>query len=345
MNSRSVEILHRITKNLLDASKKENEAYVQELYNFYNYFFDTLDEDNQGEILLENGIALSRNDAANCIKDYKRTASFINGVYKAIISTLEKFPNTKINILYAGCGPYAPLILPLLSFFKPEQLSVTLVDINESSIKTVKKIVSELKFEPYISSIIIADAIEYKHEVLNSLHIIVTETMFHALTKEPQVAITQNLVPQLVKGGILIPEEINVSLGYSFFAKEPYLNQYNNEYNITNESNQNIKRESLETLFTINKNESKRTIHSYPYYFESKWYNPPESFNETPDICIFTSVTIFDTIKLQYEDSLITNPFCIKSLYNLNKQSQFKIKYSIKNAPKWEISVNCIKIP
>src|SRR5690606_3672370 len=150
----------------------------------------------------------------------------MKGVYKALISAIKIFQDTRINILYAGCGPFAPLILPLLPFFKPEQLSVTLIDINQYSIQTIKEIVAELEYEPYIAAITVADATQYTYSKLKTLHLVITETMFQALTREPQVVITRNLAPQLTKGGILIPEEVKISWRYSFFSKEPYLHQY-----------------------------------------------------------------------------------------------------------------------
>lgn len=331
-----VKKIHDITHRLLFSSKKKDADHILDLYNFYTHF--PIEEDNQGDISLRNGIALSKKNAADCIKDYKRTACFIRGIYKAITECSKKFPNTKLNILYAGCGPYAPLLLPLLSFFEPESLNITLIDINQSSIKSVKKIITTLDCDSYISNCIVADAIQYKHSTTEPLHIIISETMFHALTKEPQVAITQNLAPQLIDGGILIPEEINIALGYSFFSKEPFLNQYNTTYHISNSVNQNIKRESVETLFSITKNQSNNLVDSY--YFESKWYSIPENYEETPDVCIYTHIKVFDAFQLQYEDSLITNPYCLTSLYNLQDQVKFKIKYSIQNIPNWEINVS-----
>ncbi|WP_106791917.1 hypothetical protein [Aquimarina sp. Aq78] len=333
---KSIKKIHDITQWLLHSSKENDAGLILDLYNFYAQF--QTEEDNEGDITLKNGIALSKKHASDCIKDYKRTACFLRGIYKAISTCLQKFPNTEINILYAGCGPYAPLLLPLLSFFESKYIKATLIDINQSSIVVVKKIISELGYKTYISDITIADATQYKHNKNIPLHIIIAETMFHALTKEPQVAITQNLAPQLIEGGILIPEEISITLGYSFFSKEPFLNQYNNTYHVANLINQNTKRKFVETLFSLTKSENKDIVDSS--YFESKWYPIPKNYEETPDVCIYTYIKVFDTFQLQYEDSLITNPYCLTSLYNLQKQSKFKIKYSIENIPNWEITVS-----
>ncbi|MHA7055902.1 SAM-dependent methyltransferase [Aquimarina sp. M1] len=289
------------------------------------------------DIYLKNGIALSQKYAADCIKDYKRTARFSKGVYRAIVSLLKKYPNERINILYAGCGPYAPLILPILHHFKPDQISITLIDINQDSIDSIKKIIADLDYESYFSSVTVKDATKYKRSSPNSLHLIITETMFRALTREPQVAITQNLAPQLVENGILIPEEIYIYVGYSSFSGEPNLHQSKNGYIIKKASNQKIQREEFKTLFVVNKEENKTIKNSHSYYYESDWYTVPEKIKKNPDICIYTKVKIFGSLELQNEDSLITNPLCVGSLYNLRQNSKFKIQYNIKGIPEWEI--------
>ncbi|WP_378181524.1 hypothetical protein [Aquimarina sp. SS2-1] len=334
-----VEELHRIGQFLLDSNESNEIASVLELHNFYDQFLYNhhYDKSDSKDIFLEHGVALSTDNAADCLKDYKRTARFIKGVHNAITYTLSKFSKTKINILYAGCGPYAPLILPLLSFFKTEQISVTLLDVNKDSLNIVGAIISELDYQNYISEIITADATKYKYPKNKSLHLIITETMFHALTKEPQVAITNNLAPQLIKGGVLVPEEIKVSLGYSFFSKEPYLNQYGDEYYISN-TEKETKRRIIQPLFNISKKDNKDISKNQSFYFESPWQSIPENYEETPDICIYTQIKVFDRTTLENEDSLITNPYCIGSLHNITERSKFKIKYNIKNIPKWEIS-------
>ena len=175
------------------------------------------------ETLIPGGIALSSADAAICLNDQLRTSRFIKGTYIAIKELLHRFPNQKINILYAGCGPYAPLLLPLLPFFNKEDIRVTLLDINAASIQSVKELMSILDLRDYIHDIIQTDAVKYKQPELHPLHLVITETMFHALIREPQVAITANLAPQITKNGILIPEEIKLDLVYTFFGKELYL--------------------------------------------------------------------------------------------------------------------------
>ncbi|GAA4234903.1 hypothetical protein GCM10022291_15450 [Postechiella marina] len=319
---------------ILSSSEEDVEFAVQSLLEFYNTFsFNKLDEK---DIPLDYGYALSAKHAADCIKDYKRTVAFIKGTYQGILSSLNKFSGETINILYAGSGPYAPLIIPLLSLFKDDnKLKVTILDVNSSSVKSVKSIIDKLEFQNFIDDVLVADAITYQYSKVKKLHIVITETMFHALTREPQVAITENLKLQITKGGYLIPEKIEIKMGYSFFSKEPFLNQYKDIYTISN-SNKSINRDGMISLFEL-KNTSSSIFENF--IFESSWIQLPQNIQDTPDVCIFTTINIFKDIKLHDSDSLITNPYCLGSLYNLKEKgfSKFKVRYSIKKDPSWTI--------
>jgi hypothetical protein len=55
-----------------------------------------------------------------------------------------------------------------------------------------------------------ADATRYRCPDWQRPHLVISETMKAALESEPQVAITRNLAPQLVHGGLLVPERIEL---------------------------------------------------------------------------------------------------------------------------------------
>jgi hypothetical protein len=134
----------------------------------------------------------------------------MRGVYGAVEEALRRFPGERIHLLYAGCGPYATLVLPLLTQFSPAQLQVTLIDVHSASIRGVRRLVEALDLSAYGLACMEADAITYRHPDHLPLHVVVCETMQAGLAREPQVAITLNLLPQLVAGGIFVPENILV---------------------------------------------------------------------------------------------------------------------------------------
>ncbi len=165
--------------------------------------------DNQ-RTLLPEGLALDPISAALCILQYPRTAKFMRGVCRAVEVARERFPSECIEILYAGCGPFAPLAIPLMTQFDAEKVQFTLLDIHQRSLDCAHRIVGALGFGAHVREYVCADATAYLHPGEHPLTIVISETMQRALMIEPQVAVTLNLVPQLRPGGIFIPESISV---------------------------------------------------------------------------------------------------------------------------------------
>lgn len=169
-----------------------------------------IEKEEDAAAQLASGTAISPRDAARCLLDHKRTAQFVRGMHAAIDTALQRFPGQIIEIVYAGCGPYTTLALPLFTCFTPAQIRFTLIDFHQRSLDSARMLVEQMGYGECVRAYVRADATTYRHPQDVPLHIVLTETMQKALAKEPQFAITANLVPQLCAGGMLVPECITI---------------------------------------------------------------------------------------------------------------------------------------
>lgn len=211
MNSRSLE---NIVKVLLNNNSSHGELLdsARGLSEFFENFSSVSTKDSHFEsndsthTFLNSGVAISPLDAAICTNEYMRTVKYLRGVYEALNDLLEKFKGEKLHILYAGCGPYGTLIIPLLHLFDSKDIEITFLDIHTTSLKSIKSILKALHLEQFACEYVKDDATKYK--VSKQTHVMITETMKAAFFEEPQVAISLNLLPQLCEGGEFIPNRV-----------------------------------------------------------------------------------------------------------------------------------------
>lgn len=193
-------------RGLLRAAAIDLHALCSELTGLDDATLDPLDSD---PIALHSGMAIGAIGAARCILDYARTAKFMQGIRRAIQVALASFSGERLEILYAGCGPFAPLAITMMTQFGPDKLRFTLLDIHQRSLDAARTLIDRLGLTPWVGEFVHADACTYRYP-RQRLHMVISETMQRALTKEPQLEVTRNLAPQLCPGGIFIPECITV---------------------------------------------------------------------------------------------------------------------------------------
>ena len=314
-----------INRLLHSKTPSEEVASVKEVGQIYSQLLNqiSLDKNSIDQTTIAGGVALSPQHAMDCLHDSIRTARFLKGVFKALKS-VKKNNGAKIEILYAGCGPLATLIMPLLHLFSSKEMSITLLDIHSESINSVRNIAYKLQYQDFFKDFIVCDATQYSHG--NPIDILITETMDKALTKEPQVTITKHLSSQIRKDGILIPEKITLYHNHTFFAKLPKAIGKDSEIPIR----LNLTKEETE-LFSIDKN-----INGKNFNYQSDVIQVPENFRNTPDICIYTTIKVFDDVILYPCESLITNPYCIHNLHSIEDDS-YKLVYASYPQPSWSV--------
>jgi hypothetical protein len=155
------------------------------------------------------GYAIAPLNAGYCLLDMDRSFAFMKGLFEAIEEAKLRFPNQKIHILYAGTGPFASLVLPIAQHYEHDQVCITALDIHDSAILFLKKLVEELEFEAFFCNYLVKNACMYEYEG-EPVTILLSETMAAGLLEEPQAAVFQNLESCLHPDGFLIPERIRL---------------------------------------------------------------------------------------------------------------------------------------
>lgn len=164
----------------------------------------------EGESILPSGSAISPVQAALCAREPLRSAAFIQGLAQAVSERLHD--ERPVRVLYAGCGPYALLALPLMALFSPRQLQFSMIEVHQEALDAARALIAKLGFTEHVSDFICTDAAAYRIAADNTPDVIVSETMNTALGKEPQVAIMRNLAVQ-AQAAALVPAAVTVHLG------------------------------------------------------------------------------------------------------------------------------------
>lgn len=261
---------------------------------------------------LANGKAISPKEAAMCLLDFARTAKFLRGIKIAIFEARNRFPNQTLEILYAGCGPFATLAIPLATQFAADKIQFTLLDIHERSLQSARRIFRRFGLENHVRDYVQTDAATYVHQ--NPPHIIVVETMQRALEKEPQVAVTFNLVKQLRPNGIFIPEHITV---------EAFLYDPRTEFSVSlDESSLEYERKRI-FLGRIFELPGKSLAVGNPSFPAVSIEIPKQ---ENFELMLSTTVKIYDSFVLEEYDSAITYPLFLKN-FDLKKPENSRVKF------------------
>lgn len=284
---------------------------------------------DQLETYTAHGKAIDPTNAARCLWEHLRTARFLQGVHAAIHEARRRFPGQRVEVLYAGTGPYATLALPLMPLFSPEQVRFTLLDIHPHCLDSVTRLVDGLGFGEFVRAFVEADATTYRHPRDLPLHVTVTETMQLALIKEPQVAITLNLAPQLLPGGLLVPERIEVRACLADGRREtPVLDEQGGFPERL--------RVDLGPVFTLNLDTARAYVGAdlatleFPPVRVAIPEQRPEGTNR---FMLTTRIATFGDIALGDYDCSLTCPLPIRALDNPAPGRAFEFRYHMDATP------------
>lgn len=301
----------------LNAATIAFKRYLQELTPL-----DLSDEVYRSDIHLDSGLAVATEWAVRCVDDLERTKRFIKGTAEAIQDVLNRRAGP-VHLLYAGTGPYATLILPLLSVFTPEQLQLCLIEVNDQSYQSIRHIFNQAAFAPYLQEILQGDASTLQLTQPEVYDILLSETMQNTLKREPQVLITINLLRQLRPDALLVPQQIVVQLA----AME---NKYHEKNWLQTPTNLGVLIESSKAALAeqISRGTTALT------FSEVKLDISSDTMKGKSALALTTEIHVFGTQHLRYNKSGLTVPDHILELKDLQHTNlSFRSKYELHPEP------------
>jgi len=286
-------------------------------------------EVNTQHLNLQSGKAIGLKWAAMCIVDLIRTKQFISGVNKAVLDKQKSKKEGPVQILYTGTGPFATLVMPLITRFSSEEIQFTCLEVNPISIQSLKNVIEALNAAPYFRAIYECDASQFQLPDATSIDIVVIEVLQLALTREPQVAITYNLIPQLPENVTLIPEEISLHIALIDTKKEQ---EHMFAADLTKEIDYLTQ---LAEVFTINKEEilaRNKKANALTFSEKQIQFTKAQLENHTSAV-ILTEIHVYDSFKLGLKESGLTIPSVFADLDHEKELIGLKTQYLANNDP------------
>ncbi|ENG8005691.1 hypothetical protein ABVF78_001537 [Vibrio alginolyticus] len=203
---------------VLKETKVEHRTLVQAFQSMYGNACQSLSlakltqEELTRQYIPTSGLVMSPLNCKHTIKDVYRIKGFACGINKAIQHMLAN--KSQVKVLYPACGPFAPLLLPLLAHYKQsdrisaEQLQVTLVDIHPGAIKALNQLIADLDIADYIEALVEEDATQFSPT--QTFDLLILEAMQHGFSREGFLSIAKHLVQYLHIQGEMIPNQVSV---------------------------------------------------------------------------------------------------------------------------------------
>lgn len=279
---------------------------------------------------LDTAAGISTNGAARCLwaREDIRTISFFRSLNKAIEKIKNEKPNKVVQILYAGCGPYATFLSMVAPLYEAEEIQFSLIEVNEVSYKVASQFIEDIGLKKYVSNFALADAIQYQIERDTDFDILVSETLDRGLKREPLVPILLNLLPQLPEDVIVLPQ--NVFLDFALVKKQDLPS--NAASDLRNPS-LDIEMWKEENVFDI----QSALVHfkngeMVGHLFPSQYLNLP-NIDEYDFVVIYTRVQVYEDCWMGLVESDFTEPLLTELKEEEKDKSKVELSYCIKPLP------------
>ena len=285
----------------------------------------------QRESLLLDGKALNPYSAATCLLDHARTSAFSRGLHDAIAAARNRFSGERIDVLYAGTGPFAPLALLQTTAFSADEVAFTLLDIHQPALECLAEIISALAVGDYVDCYVQADATAWTPPETKTYHVVVAEVMEKALTSEPQVAVTMHLAKFMRAGGFFVPESVELSL----CLLDPATEHNSNEEDEVGQADRTVKRERVMvgTPFTLTRANAEKFSMTEERHIRLQNVQLPSNMRPDHQLSILTRIHTFGEILLDEYDSGLTHPQAINGIAGLKPAMSLVVWYALGKMP------------
>jgi hypothetical protein len=185
------------------------------------------------QFISQHGLIISPEQCVTTQKDTLRVRSFIRSADQAIAKLSEQF-SCCLHIVYPACGPFAPLLLPLIAYYKEtgrydeNNLRITLIDMQQGAVISLDTLVNELGISGYINAILCQDACQY--QTSSPIHLVVLEAMQHGFSKEGHLPMARHFASLIAGNGIMLPEEVSIR-GVLSPAQQEFVEQWQDKNN------------------------------------------------------------------------------------------------------------------
>lgn len=202
------------------------------------------------QFIAQSGLIMSPDNCITTQLDDLRVNAFIRGIDQALSHKITSHQGP-LHIVYPACGPFAPLLMPLISYYKnqqkytPRQLQVTLIDIQKGAVKSLDALIDVMDIKDYVRNILCIDALDYQTDGL-PVDMVILEAMQHGLSSEGQFCIARYFARLLAPQGCFIPQKISVRAMLANAQRE-FVDQWkNSEYLSELDMDSTIKSERID---------------------------------------------------------------------------------------------------
>ncbi len=271
------------------------------------------------QFITHSGLVLSPEHCVTTVLDVLRVRSFWRGIDEAIAQKVAG-QQRPVHIVYPACGPFAPLLLPLIGYYKAKglycakQLQITLIDIQIGAVQSLEAIINQMGIKDYIQQICTMDALAYDPGE-REVDIVVLEAMQHGLSREGQIIIARHFATLLQQDGFFIPEQIEVSAVLNRAQRE-FVDQWRDADTLSEgHMSDDIKSERIElgTILTVDKesllNTPERVLDENTRLLECGLVDiPPLLDNDEQTLLLCTRIRVFGDEVIGEYDSGVTHP-------------------------------------